>query len=75
MVNPAQCVPGWLHKRPRAAVPLLAADGLANAGPHRVGRVVSQLEWLRYVAVRYGPAGEPAAVQLTDQGLGWTQTG
>jgi hypothetical protein len=50
MVNPAHCVLGWLHKRPRAAVPALAAEGLANAGPHGVGRVVSQLEWLRYVA-------------------------
>ncbi len=63
----------YLRGRHCAAVPQLAAACLANAGPHWVGRVVSNLEWLGYVAVYYGPGGEPAALQITDKGLGLTR--
>jgi hypothetical protein len=59
----------YLRTRRCAAVPKLAAACLANAGPRWVGRVVSNLEWLGYVTVYYGPGGEPEALQITDRGL------
>jgi hypothetical protein len=59
----------YLRDRHCAAAPQLAAACLAIAGPHWLSRVVSHLEWLGYVTVYYGPAGEPQALQITDRGL------
>ena len=59
----------YLRRRGSAPVAEVARACLPGAPPEWVSRVVAHLDWLGYVAVHPGPAGAPAALQITEKGL------
>jgi hypothetical protein len=59
----------YLRRHGSASVADVARGCLPGATPEWVDRVVANLDWLGYVAVHRGPAGEPAALQITEKGL------
>jgi hypothetical protein len=58
----------YLGKHLTAAVQDLAGVCLPGASAEWLERVVSHLDWLGYLILYHGPGGEPAAVQITEQG-------
>jgi hypothetical protein len=58
----------YLRQRTSATPADVARACLPAAGPDWLRRVLGGLDWLGYVAVYYGPGGEPTALQLTDKG-------
>ena len=59
----------YLRRHGSAPVADVARGCLSGAPSEWVDRVVANLDWLGYVAVHRGPAGEPAALQITEKGL------
>jgi hypothetical protein len=59
----------YLRRRGSAPVAEVARACLPGAPPEWLGRVVAHLDWLGTVAVHPGPAGAPAALQITEKGL------
>jgi hypothetical protein len=59
----------YLRRHGCAPVAEVARACLPGAPPEWVSRVVAHLDWLGYVAVHPGPAGAPAALQITEKGL------
>jgi hypothetical protein len=51
-----------------AAVADLARVCLPGASAEWLERAVSNLDWFGHVILYHGPGGEPAAVQITEQG-------
>jgi hypothetical protein len=58
----------YLGRHFSAPIARLTRDCLPTATPDWVERVVAQLDWLGYVAVFYGPDGQPGVLQITDRG-------
>jgi hypothetical protein len=59
----------YLRRYGSASVADVARGCLSGAPQEWVDRVVANLDWLGYVAVHRGPAGAPAALQITEKGL------
>jgi hypothetical protein len=59
----------YLRRHGSAPVADVARGCLSAAAPEWVDRVVANLDWLGYVVVHHGPAGEPVALQITEKGL------
>ncbi len=69
MLTPEEMrVLSYLARHLTAAVQDLARACLLGVSPEWLERVVSSLDWSGYVIVYHGPGGEPAAVQITEQG-------
>jgi hypothetical protein len=58
----------YLGKHLTAAVGDLARACLPGASAEWLERVISNLDWAGHVILYHGPGGEPAAVQITEQG-------
>jgi hypothetical protein len=70
MLTPEESkVLSYLAHHLSAAVSDLARSCLPGASAAWLERVVSNLDWLGYLILYHGPGGEPAAVQITEQGL------
>jgi hypothetical protein len=69
MLTPEEArVLAYLRRHGSALVADVARSCLAGASPEWVDRVVANLDWLGYVAVHHGPAGDPVALQITQKG-------
>ncbi len=62
----------YLRQHPGATVADLNRNCLPGTPPEYVGRIISNLDWLGYLAVYPGPGGTAAAVQVTPKGLAAT---
>jgi hypothetical protein len=69
MLTPEELrVLSYLAKHLTAAINDLARACLPGASAEWLERVVSNLDWLGYLILYHGPGGQPAAVQITEQG-------
>ncbi len=60
---------GYLRQhRSARAVDLVQACG-AESSTGWLGRMIARLDWLGYITVFCGPAGEPSILQITERGL------
>ncbi len=64
---------GYLRQHRSARATDLAHTCETGGWTEGLAQVISQLDWLGYVTVFWGPAGEPSLLQLTERGMARTK--